>query len=50
MSDEQAAAPGVPGPPIHPEGAEITHPAGHRYRRVNGNWVLIEEKKSEEQA
>jgi hypothetical protein len=32
---------GNPGGKKHPEGAEITHPSGAIYKRVNGNWVLV---------
>jgi hypothetical protein len=32
---------GNPGGKKHPEGAEIKHPSGTVYRRVNGNWVLV---------
>ena len=26
---------------LYPEGAEITHPSGAVYKRINGNWQCI---------
>lgn len=28
--------------PAFAEGAEITHSSGAKYKRINGDWVLIE--------
>jgi len=33
----------------HGEGAEITHPSGVKYKRINGNWVVQEQPGKGEQ-